>query len=163
MSDQSFIFEQLIKRRADLERRRSDVLRRLDDLNREQERLDQETKEVEIAQRVLKSLSAETDSNEKSYIPPHTKIGRKPEGIPTIAEMIETALSIQELFGADDGLESHAIIQHIRGKWWPDAQGNDIAPLLWRLVKQGKLAKNGNKYHRIEKDGAPPNANGAKK
>ncbi len=155
MSDTN-LFDLLQKRRAELEQKRAKILRDLDDLNREQARLEQEAREIEITHKVLKSLSQPNNaSNSLTYFPPASKTGRKPEGTPTIAAMIDDALAVNELLGPEIELDTQGIVQHIRSKWWPDAQNSDIAPLLWRLSKQGRVAKVGNKYARIKLDRGP--------
>jgi hypothetical protein len=123
--------------------KRDDLLRQLDDLNREDERLkiglsvrDAVASELGIAEPTLES---------QGYVPPATKARKKPDGTPTMPEMISAILIEAETEGHVK-LESQEIIQRVRAKWWPDAQSNDISPLLWRLSKTGKLIKMGTAY-----------------
>ena len=148
------ILDRIQKRREQIERGRAKLLQQLDDLNREQQRLEQEAQELDIAARVLNRLSPDETEQSKNYTPPWTKPGKKPDGIPAMSDMIQTVLLAAEKDGIAE-LETQNIVNAIRIKWWPDAQNNDVAPVLWRQAKIGRLIKNGTRYRRNIENSAP--------
>lgn len=139
------IRNEMVRRIDNVREKRDRLLRQVDDVNRELERL-------EISLSTYDSIKADVEGepsgNVKGAIPPATKAKKKPEGTPTIAEMINMVLVDAKAKGTD-ALESQEIVHRIRAKWWPDAQSNDIAPLMWRLAKNEKLKKIGTKYSLI--------------
>lgn len=71
---------------------------------------------------------------------------RKPEGAPTVPEMILEVLLRPHLLG-DPGLEPKAILAKIRERWWKDAPSASVGPIAWRMwKKEGRLVKDGNLY-----------------
>jgi hypothetical protein len=69
----------------------------------------------------------------------------KPEGIPTMPEMIFEALRDAKERGIK-GLEPKDMAAYIAGKWWPDVKINNVGPIAWRLYKSDKLNKRQSKY-----------------
>jgi hypothetical protein len=99
-----------------------------------------EAKELDIAERVFARLSS-ADS------PPANRKGDeeivdagKPEGIPAVSEMIKEALAYAVIQGGY-GFKPAAILAYIRGKWWPEAQSNDVGPIAWRMWQNDQLIK----------------------
>jgi hypothetical protein len=69
----------------------------------------------------------------------------KPEGIPTMPEMIFEALRDARDRGIK-GLEPKDMTAYIAAKWWPDVKINNVGPIAWRLYKSEKLNKRQSKY-----------------
>lgn len=68
----------------------------------------------------------------------------KPDGIPTMSQMIEITLK-----GVGDGLKPKQIINQIKREWWPDMPGERVHQGLFRGVRMGQLQKDGNRYKLI--------------
>lgn len=116
----------LAKRRAELEQAMS--------------ALAQEESELAITKRtVAKMIGIELEAMAEQ---PRGKGRGKPKDIPSVYDM--TARLLRE--SGQDWLETQEIIRLIRERWWPSAEGNDIAPTLWRLQKDKKLRKDGTRY-----------------
>jgi hypothetical protein len=71
--------------------------------------------------------------------------GGKPEGIPTMPNMIFEALRDAKARGLK-GLEPKDIAAYIAAKWWPEVKINNVGPIAWRLYKSDRLAKRQSKY-----------------
>ena len=149
------LLDRIKRERAQIEMQRAALMQQLDDLKRQEERLNQTAQELEIAEKVFARYSdAEQSAPEgPAQIPPATKQSKKPDGIPPVSELIYMVLAYAEKEGLR-WLEPIQVIERIRGNWWPGAQSNDIAPVLWRMAKQGKLAKRGQKYGRLKENNA---------
>jgi hypothetical protein len=68
----------------------------------------------------------------------------KPDGIPTMSQMIEITLK-----GVGDGLKPKQIINQIKREWWPDMPNERVHQGLFRGVRKGHLQKDGNRYKLI--------------
>jgi hypothetical protein len=79
--------------------------------------------------------------------------GGKPEGIPTMPEMIYEALRDAKAKGLK-GLEPKDITAFIAAKWWPEVKINNVGPIAWRLYKSDKLAKRQSKYRLLDEQAA---------
>jgi hypothetical protein len=72
--------------------------------------------------------------------------GGKPDGTPTITDMILRVVIEAFQGGLTAGLQPKEMTRRIRGKWWPDARGSQISSIAWRLEKRGLLVKDGPRY-----------------
>jgi hypothetical protein len=126
--------------------------------------------ELEIAERVFAELSLESDETvtiagvSTNVTDPHRSNeqerpiadeivqlhrsgskGNKPEGLPSIPDMILEAIRHTHGLGAP-GLNPAGLISFIRGRYWPNAPANVVGPTAWRMWKRGELAKDGAIY-----------------
>jgi hypothetical protein len=70
----------------------------------------------------------------------------KPEGAPTVPEMVFDALAAADMLGKA-GLPPKEITAYIRQKWWRDAPSDSIGPIVWRMwAKDKRLDKVGDLY-----------------
>ncbi len=113
--------------------------------------LEAQEHDLEVAERVLVSLDEDTEriasrdrvvNSEESTA---TESTGKPEGIPTMPQMIYEALRDAKARG-QKGLEPKDITAFIAAKWWPDVKINNVGPIAWRLYKSEKLAKRQSRY-----------------
>jgi len=66
---------------------------------------------------------------------------RKPDGLPTIVEMV---LGVLE--GEEDGMRPRDITAIARRKWWPELRGAAVNAVMWKLAGEGRLEKDGHRY-----------------
>jgi hypothetical protein len=113
-----------------------------------------EIEELSVAEKVMTRLEAdnlrdlENRAADLGVIPPPPAPpleNRKPDGIPTVAEMIVTSLT-EALGWGVKGQEPRQIADYIAKKWWPDVNTTDVGPIAWRMWKKGQLEKNGSTY-----------------
>lgn len=110
--------------------------------------LEAQERDLEVTERVLASLDAESDMElppDPEVTSPAAESSGKPEGIPTMPEMIVAALKDAKAKGLK-GLEPKDITSYIAAKWWPDVKINNVGPIAWRLYKSDRLAKRQSKY-----------------
>jgi hypothetical protein len=114
--------------------------------------LETQERELEIAERVLVSLDLESVPEIAPEAEPHMTltaadlmVGGKPEGIPTMPDMIFEALKDAKARGLK-GLEPKDIAAFIAAKWWPSVKINNVGPIAWRLYKNERLTKRQAKY-----------------
>jgi hypothetical protein len=69
-----------------------------------------------------------------------TEARRKPTGLPPLPEMILEALRLAESEGKA-GMNPQAMVSYVRDKYWPEATNPDIGSTMWRMWKDGRLAK----------------------
>ncbi len=114
--------------------------------------LETQASELKIAERVLASLSIDEDDDDtdapggaapNGHDPADT--ARKPDGIPTMPEMIIQAISNAAAGGR--GLEPKKMTEYIDKRWWPGVPGNAVSPIAWRMHKRKELAKRGSRYY----------------
>jgi hypothetical protein len=107
--------------------------------------------QLTIAEEVVASLPdvepAGIDQRSSSTNAPtwSEKRSPKPEGTPTVPEMIVEALLDCQARG-QKGMEPKDIARFISRRWWPAVTINAVGPVAWRMHKQGKLTKRGSKY-----------------
>jgi hypothetical protein len=65
---------------------------------------------------------------------------RKPSGLPPVPEMILEALRLAEAEGKA-GMNPQAMVSYVRSKYWSEATNPDIGSTMWRMWKDGRLAK----------------------
>jgi hypothetical protein len=107
-----------------------------------------EAADYETAERVLLKLSgnkgngsaALTDEAARGEGAPDGSDAGKPAGIPTVPAMIIEACT-NAARGRLAGLEPSDVTEFIRQKYWPDVRGPDVASTMWRMWKDGRLAK----------------------
>jgi hypothetical protein len=110
--------------------------------------LEAQERDLEVTERVLASLDSEPEPElppEPEPTPAAIESSGKPEGIPTMPEMIFEALKDARAKG-QRGLEPKDIAAFIAAKWWPDVKINNVGPIAWRLHKSDRLAKRQSKY-----------------
>jgi hypothetical protein len=108
--------------------------------------LEAQERDLEIAERVLASLDAEPEPEmEVTLTAADLVVGGKPEGIPTMPDMIFEALKDAKARGLK-GLEPKDITAFIAAKWWPSVKINNVGPIAWRLYKNERLTKRQAKY-----------------
>lgn len=76
---------------------------------------------------------------------PRTKQYRKPENTPMIRDMVTAALQDAARHG-QPGLQSHAVVDYVRRKWWPNAKASAICSVAWRMAQNGRLERQGSLY-----------------
>jgi hypothetical protein len=120
--------------------------------------LEAQERDLEVAERVLAALEEDTEpvAAPEEAAPTAAESTGKPEGIPTMPEMIFEALKDAKARGLK-GLEPKDITAFIAGKWWPDVKINNVGPIAWRLYKSERLAKRQSKY-RLPDEWAETNA-----
>ena len=108
--------------------------------------LKQERIELETAVRVFDRFH---DRPDFSDLLPSAKADepevRKPEGIPTMPEMIMGALA-EAAIDTGQWMEPKEIVSVIRRRWWPDAPSTSVGPIAWRMAKEGRIKKQGGVY-----------------
>jgi hypothetical protein len=104
------------------------------------EALKAEKAKIHTALEVIREYSENEDSE------PEPAAGRvpRPEGIPTLYEMVVNVLRPHDFAG---GLTSTAIIDLIRSTYWPGVRSDQIGPSLYRFLKEKRLAKTGDRFH----------------
>jgi hypothetical protein len=133
-----------------IQARRQKIQAEIDALQAEFEKrivaLKAETKELDIAERVFSRLSlldGPNPSAEKGKDRSSKSTGEtdgKPEGLIPVTDMIREALTYAVLQGGV-GLKPAGILAYIRGKWWPNAQANDVGPIAWRMWQNDQITK----------------------
>lgn len=71
--------------------------------------------------------------------------GGKPEGTPTMPEMIIQILENRGDYGLP-GATVKQIASDIGSKWWPAVTTTEINPIAWRMAKRGQIIKEGPLY-----------------
>jgi hypothetical protein len=109
--------------------------------------LENEKPELQVALRVLSRLAGEArrEESEDQLVVAEEAGGAKPEGIPTVPEMIVRVLREAKLHGRR-GLEPKEIQAEIARLWWPGVKADAIGPTAWRMRKRGDLSKQGDLY-----------------
>jgi hypothetical protein len=106
--------------------------------------------ELEIAEKVLIALDAESEP-ELALLEPDVRLTAvdlvvgKPEGLPTMPEMILAALKDAKAKG-QRGLEPKDMAAYIATKWWPGVPINAVGPIAWRMYSKDKLTKRQARY-----------------
>jgi hypothetical protein len=72
----------------------------------------------------------------------HARKQVKPDGLPTLTEMIVTVLA-EAVRQGRDSLAPREIRAVVRKRWWPDVPYPVIASAVWRLGKADRLRKVG--------------------
>jgi hypothetical protein len=72
---------------------------------------------------------------------PNGRQKRKPDGLPTIVEMVVAVLE-----GEEDGMRPRDITAIARRKWWPELRGAAVNAVMWKLAGEGRLEKHGHHY-----------------
>ncbi|MCW5696619.1 MAG: hypothetical protein KIS96_07770 [Bauldia sp.] len=63
---------------------------------------------------------------------------RKPEGTPTVPQMI-TLLLRDAVREGKDGMSPTDLLEGVQVRWWPTAVPTDVGPAAWRMCKRGEL------------------------
>jgi hypothetical protein len=113
--------------------------------------LETQERELEIAERVLVALDLESVPEIAPEQEQHVTLTAtdlavgKPEGIPTMPQMILEALYEAKARGVR-GLEPKEITNFIAERWWPAVTINAVGPIAWRMHKGDRLSKRQSKY-----------------
>lgn len=70
---------------------------------------------------------------------------KRPHGIPTTPDMIRFSIAEATKSGWT-GMNGKGLVEQINAKWWPGVDPNYIIPTAWRMAKEGRLKKVGEKY-----------------
>ena len=110
------------------------------------EEIKQELSELDMAARVIARLSGspipEVYSAKLRGPSPAKLMPVKPDGIPTMPEMITAVLSENSY----RGMSPKDIMAEIARRWWPAVSSEYVGPIAWRMWKQGRLEKDGAVY-----------------
>jgi hypothetical protein len=134
--------------------------------------LEVQASELKIAERVLASLSTDDDEEDEGPTTIVSAVGsaagsghaqavgvaaingngeaehgtaRKPDGIPTMPEMIQAALENNAATGR--GLEPKQMTEYIDKRWWKGVPSNAVGPIAWRMYMRHELNKRGKRYY----------------
>ncbi len=137
--------------------RRSEIERQLSELAMLTGRLREELKELEMAERVLARLSGEAraSTGEGEATSSHRAGTTKPEGTPTVPEMILTLLEEVKDHERRPGLEPKEMVQKVAERWWPEVKPEAIGSIAWRMWKRKQLRKEGSIYMLPETNKGP--------
>jgi hypothetical protein len=107
-------------------------------------------KEIEVHLSAIKALEAER-SDLQTTLKTLAKLGielPKEPATPTPGEKKTAPEMIVAVLRRDfpNGAEPTAILNRIRERFDPDADANTIRPTVWRMGKEGRLEKVGDKY-----------------
>jgi hypothetical protein len=109
--------------------------------------LEVQERNLEIAEQVLIGLEADAEPELTLETEPsqETDSSAKPEGIPTMPDMIIAALKDAKAKG-QRGLEPKDMVAFIAAKWWPGVPINAVGPIAWRMYSKDKLTKRQSRY-----------------
>jgi hypothetical protein len=108
--------------------------------------LETQERNLEIAEKVLMSLDAESEPEPALEPEQAAESSGKPEGIPTMPEMIVAALKDAKANGLK-GLEPKDMAAFIATKWWPAVPINAVGPVAWRMYNnKDRLTKRQSRY-----------------
>lgn len=128
---------------------------------------DLELSELETADRVFSRLivakgkpktqdqptgHTRVDSAVRSGDEDDKKPSNKPEGLPSMPELILMALKSEKR-----PMEPKEITDVIRRNWWPDVDGQKIGSIVWRLNNRNDIEKvEGTSTYRLPQKNEPP-------
>jgi hypothetical protein len=112
--------------------------------------------DLDTAERVISEILIEEgilDRGDTEIVPPNAETavetppenGNKPEGIPSIPDMITEAVR-DALERGDKGVEPVMMTAFIRARWWPGVSPEKVSPIAWRMWRRGQLTKKGSAY-----------------
>jgi DNA-binding protein YbaB len=113
--------------------------------------LEAQERDLEVAERVLAALDAEEAESEvvlepeQEVAPVSAEPAGKPEGIPTMPDMIIEALKDAKARG-QRGLEPKQMASFIAAKYWPTVTINAVGPIAWRMHTKERLGKRQSRY-----------------
>jgi hypothetical protein len=120
-----------------------------------------EEEELAVAERVYARLAGKPVESLVSEETPERKSAPaaggtpRPEGIPTVPEMVTQLLLDAEQRGAR-GLKSSEIMAGIDSRWWPGVSVNHVMPTVYRCISRNYwFAKEGKLIVRL-RGGQPP-------
>ncbi|MFD1704825.1 hypothetical protein ACFSCV_17605 [Methylopila henanensis] len=127
--------------------RRFEVEREIAELTERLQSLKAELPELDVAERVLSRISGEAGHSvgHGDPTPPARSATTKPEGAPTVPEMILTLLKEARAEGRV-GLEPREMVQRVARRWWPDVRTEAVGSIAWRMWKREQLRKDGPVY-----------------
>jgi hypothetical protein len=108
----------------------------------------QDAADYEAAERVFAKMThgGEAMSSLETVVAPlilkteAQAIRRKPENVPPIPDIILEGLKKAEDEGKP-GLNPQAMLIYVKEHYWPSAGSSDIGSTMWRMWKDGRLAK----------------------
>ncbi len=129
-----------------INRRREEVSQEITRLQKQLAEMEKELVELDTAERVISRLSGAergapgaADEHESE-----TPSGEKPEGIPTMPQMITEALTFY--CRVQGRAKPRDVRDWIKRKYWRDVKGETVSSILWRMWKRGDLEKIGTQY-----------------
>ncbi len=128
-----------------INRRREEVSQEITRLQKQLAEMEKELVELDTAERVISRLSGAergTPGAADEHEPETPPVG-KPEGIPTMPEMITEALTAA---GPGIGVRPKQIRNWIARTYWSGVRGENVSSILWRMWKRGELGKGGGHY-----------------
>lgn len=138
--------------------RRREIDEELARLAAQTDELRKELNDLSVAERVMARLSgadvAEASQEAEPQGGPVNVTSRKPEGTPSVPDMIITVLEYARLASPSGGYEPKEITKHIQNEWWPDMPPSVTNSIVWRMWKRGQLEKAGSLYMLPEKNEA---------
>lgn len=140
--------------RALIIRRRRQIELEIKDLQAKIATLQAELPDLLVAEKVLTNLAATPAISEPIAADtsgPLPDTSGKPEGTPTVPEMINIILSEAEDMGLDR-LEPKLVAGEIARRWWPSVKSEEVSPIMWRMWKRGQLLKEGPRYSRAKNE-----------
>jgi len=101
---------------------------------------EKEANELAIAERVFANLTKGDASAEPQAEDQTPEATGKPEGTPSVPEMILEALTYAAKLGRPR-LKPAEMLSYIRGKWWPNAESNAVSSIAWRMWQREQIDK----------------------
>lgn len=119
-----------------------EVLQALDRHRLEIDALVREQAELEMAAKVIARLTGaeRTSIGEEDAIESAAHGRAKPEGIPTMPEMIRRVFIGARMRGVGS-MEPKDVTAEIKQGWWPSVDGANVSATMWRLAQRGVLLK----------------------
>jgi hypothetical protein len=146
-----------------LSNRRREVLGEIARLKERLSEMEAELVDIDAAGRVIARLSGAEwpPSGAQDKPKPAGASGAKPEGTPTMPEMIKDVLARAHRQGRR-GMEPKEIAKAIAEQWWPDVRGDHASSITWRMWKRGDLEKvEGTTLYRLPQEDKAPDADAA--
>lgn len=141
--------------------RRYEIEREIESLRTKIEGLEKDLQDLDFAQNVFNRLIGGVDETavvkdidgrmDELAIAEAEK--GKPDGIPTMPEMIKMVLRDAKRENRD-GLEPKDIASVIDKRWWPGVPVTSVGPIAWRMWRRGELAKTDSLYSLLKDQGS---------
>lgn len=125
--------------------RHAAVSSRLTEIDAEREALRAEYGELDIAIRVLRRFDAPGSPPVSEAFPPSLAIVPTGEHPQTVPAMILAALKS----ATSSGITPSEAIEFIRAQYRPDVDPNHVRPAIWRMWKDNRVAKDGDRYYHL--------------
>ena len=139
-----------------IRRRRAEIEAEINRLQARVQELQADFRDLAVAERVLVKLGGESGGQDRPRVeqPAPRSGGGKPDGTPSVTEMIVMVLDEAQTRMGLRGLEPKDMATRIAGLWWPDVRPDDVNGIAWRMWKRGQLVKDGSVYMLPKKEEA---------